>query len=197
MFKKKESDTNITELTNEVPVINSKSNTILKGSTLKGDISVSYDLELSGEVTGNVTSKENSSVTIKGICKGNIDATGGSVFIEGELQGGSIMAGADVKITGHFDGGEVNAKGKSYINGNFKGKISAKEIELGPKAVVAGEIFYQDSFTVARGAQLEATVVGNKKTDTVHLAPASFVTEAMMPETEEELPSSGITDLAA
>jgi hypothetical protein len=47
-------------------------NTILKGSKLSGDIHVTCDLELSGDVEGNITSEQDSNIVIKGTCKGNI-----------------------------------------------------------------------------------------------------------------------------
>jgi cytoskeletal protein CcmA (bactofilin family) len=106
------------ELTEDVPkgvpvrqsgtaVRSSNVNKILKGSKLIGDINVTCDLELNGDVEGNITSKQNSNILIKGACKGNIETKEGSVEIEGELRGGNITAGKDVKISGKFKGGEV------------------------------------------------------------------------------------------
>ncbi len=60
-------------------------NTILKGSKLVGDINVTCDLKLSGDVEGNITSEGKSDIVIQGICKGNIITKEGSVDIEGEL----------------------------------------------------------------------------------------------------------------
>ena len=98
-----------------------KANSILKGSRLKGDILVTCDLELSGEILGNITARDSSSVCIKGSCKGNIETLSGNVQIEGEMIGGNISAGGDVHITGKFLGGSVIAGGKCYIDGEFSG----------------------------------------------------------------------------
>jgi len=45
-------------------------NTILRGSKLTGNINVTCDLELSGDVEGNITSEQDSSIVIKGSCRG-------------------------------------------------------------------------------------------------------------------------------
>lgn len=139
-------------------ISNKKTNTILKGSKLTGDITVSCDLELSGEVEGNINSEENSNIVIKGTCKGNIKTRGGSVDIEGELINGDIVAGGDVKISGKFNGGVVKAKGKIYVNGEFRGKLESNEVEVGPNARGKGEIFYSDYISISRGAQIEAQI---------------------------------------
>lgn len=135
-----------------------KVNTILKGSKLTGDINVSYDLELSGEVEGNITSEQNSNIVIKGICKGNIKTREGNVNIEGELANGDIIAGGDVKITGKFNGGKVEAKEKIYINGEFHGKLEGNEIEVGPNAKGKGELCYGEYISISRGAKVEVHI---------------------------------------
>jgi cytoskeletal protein CcmA (bactofilin family) len=114
-------------------------NTILKGSKLTGDINVTYDLELSGDVEGNITSQQDSNIVIKGTCKGNIETREGDVDIEGELQSGNITAGRNVQILGKFTGGEVTTKGKIYVNGEFNGKLEGNEIEIGANAQGKGE----------------------------------------------------------
>ena len=131
-------------------------NTILKGSRLTGDINVSCDLELSGDVEGNITSNEESHISIKGTCKGNID--GGSVNIDGELLGGNITAGKDVRISGKFKGGEIKANGRIHVDGEFKGKLEANEIEIGSNARGEGELLYREFISIAKGAKLEAKI---------------------------------------
>jgi len=133
-------------------------NTILKGSKLIGDITVSCDLELSGEIQGNITSEKNANIIIRGICKGNIETREGNVDIEGELDGGNIVAGNNVTITGKFKGGEIRARGKISINGEFSGKLEADEIEIGPDTKGKGEILYREYISVARGAKIEAHI---------------------------------------
>ena len=133
-----------------------KTNTILKGSKVTGDINVTCDLELSGEVVGNITSKDNSNISILGTCRGNIE--GGNVNIQGELQGGNINAGNDVRISGKFSGGEILARGRIHVNGEFSGKLEANEIEIGANARGEGELFYKDSISIARGARIEARI---------------------------------------
>ena len=140
------------------PAVSSSVNKILKGSKLIGDINVTCDLELSGDVEGNITSMENSNILIKGICKGNIDTKEGSVEIEGELCGGNITAGKDVKISGKFDGGEVRALGKIFVDGEFNGKLEGNDVEIGANSSGKGEIFYKEYISISRGARVEVQI---------------------------------------
>jgi cytoskeletal protein CcmA (bactofilin family) len=135
-----------------------KVNTILKGSKLIGDITISCDLELSGEVEGNITSEQNSNIVIKGVCKGNIKTGEGNVTIEGELSNGDIITDSDVKITGKFNGGKIKAKGKIYIDGEFKGELESGEIELGPNAQGKGELFYKEYISISKGAKVDVRI---------------------------------------
>ena len=132
-----------------------KGNNILKGSRVTGDINVTCDLVLSGDVEGNITAKDNSSVVIKGSCKGNIESGRGDVDIRGELRSGNITTGGNVSISGKFTGGEVKAKGKIFVNCEFSGRLEGNEIELGANAHVKGELFYKEYISVARGAKVE------------------------------------------
>ena len=144
------------------PVINPAKdrsrNTILKGNKVIGDITVSCDLELSGEIEGNITSHHNSNIVIRGTCRGDILTKEGSVDITGELIGGNITAGSDITISGKFEGGHVKAKGKITLDGEFNGKLEASEIEIGPKAQGSGELFYKDHISVAKGALIEGQI---------------------------------------
>lgn len=140
------------------PIKSKTKNTILKGNKLIGDINVTCDLELSGEIVGNITSEKNSNILIKGICKGNITTREGSIEIEGELKEGNITAGNNIKISGKFDGGEVKAQGRIIINGAFNGKIEANEIEIGPEAQGTGELFYKDYISISKGANIEGQI---------------------------------------
>ena len=135
-----------------------KTNTILKGNNLIGDINVTCDLELSGDIEGNITSVQHSNIVIKGICKGNIETSEGNVDIQGELQGGNITAGNDVNILGKFNGGHVKANGKIYVNGEFNGKLQAKEIEIGANARGKGDIQYEESISIAKGSRVEGQI---------------------------------------
>lgn len=135
-----------------------KLNSILKGSRLKGDISVTCDLELSGEILGNITAKESSSVCIKGSCRGNIETPGGNVQIEGEIIEGNITAGGDVHITGKFLGGVVVAGGRCYIDGEFSGKVEATDIELGANAQMTGELNYREQISIVKGAKVSGAL---------------------------------------
>ena len=137
---------------------NPKVNQILKGSKLTGDINVTCDLEVSGDVDGNITSLQQSNILIKGICKGNIDTKEGSVNIEGELQGGNITAGKDVNISGKFNGGEIRAGGKIFVNGKFSGKLEGNDIEIGANSTGKGEIFYREFISISRGAKVDVKI---------------------------------------
>ena len=146
------------------PVVTSRadspkqSNTILKGSKLIGDINVTSDLEISGDVEGNIKSELNSNIVLRGKCKGNIETREGSVNIDGSLEGGNITAGKDVTISGKFSGGEVKAKNKIYVNGEFNGKLEANEIEIGANALGKGELRYKEYISISRGAKIEAQI---------------------------------------
>jgi len=142
----------------ESAVTNSSVNRILKGSKLLGDINVTCDLELSGDVEGNITSMQGSNILIKGHCKGNIETKEGSVDIEGELNSGNITAGKDVKITGKFNGGEVQAVNKIFIDGEFNGKLAGNEVEIGPNSVGKGEIFYKEYISISKGAKVDVKI---------------------------------------
>ena len=133
-------------------------NTIVKGSKLTGNITISYDLELDGDAEGNITSEQKSNIVIKGNCKGNIKTKEGNVDIVGQMMNGDIIAGGDVKITGKFNGGNVVAKGKIYVNGEFHGKMESNEIEIGPDAQGKGEILYREHVSIARGAKVEVHI---------------------------------------
>lgn len=163
MFKKKESEPEYIKLDNQRNMSAqdagaSRVNTILKGSKLTGDINVTCDLDLSGEVEGNISSEHDSNIVIKGICRGNIKTREGNVDIEGELIGGDVIAGGNVKISGKFNGGMVKAKGKIHVNGEFKGRLESNEIEIGPDAKGSGELIYNEYISVSRGAQIEAQI---------------------------------------
>jgi len=136
----------------------SGANTILKGSKLIGDINVTCDLELSGDIEGNIRSTDKSNIAIMGTCKGNIETKDGNVNIEGALEDGNIIAGSDVRINGRFSGGEVRAKGKIYINGEFNGKLEGNEVEIGPDAKGTGEILYKEFISIARGARIDGQI---------------------------------------
>ena len=77
-----------------------KVNNILKGSKVTGDISISCDLVLSGDVEGNIIALKDSNIVIKGSCKGNIETRKGDVDIRGELQSGNIPTEGNVSISG-------------------------------------------------------------------------------------------------
>jgi cytoskeletal protein CcmA (bactofilin family) len=158
------------ELKEDVPVrpsataVRSSSvNKILKGSKLVGDINITSDLELSGDVEGNITSIQDSNILIKGVCKGNIETKEGSVDIEGELRGGNITAGKDVKIPGKFNGGEVKAGGKIFVDGEFNGKLEGNDIEIGANSRGKGEIFYKEYISISRGAKVDVQISQTKE----------------------------------
>jgi cytoskeletal protein CcmA (bactofilin family) len=163
MFKKREPSTEDPGLDDvRLPavkeLIGRASNTILKGNKLMGDINVTCDLELSGDIEGNIISKTDSNIIIKGSCSGNIETKGGKVDIEGSMLRGNIYTGSEVRITGKFNGGEIVSKGKIYINGEFTGKLEGKEIEIGPNAKGNGKLLYRENISIARGAIIEGQI---------------------------------------
>ncbi len=133
-------------------------NMISKGSKITGNIVVSQDLQMNGDLEGNITAENNASIFIKGTCKGNIEAKGGSVEIEGEMSGGNISAGGYVKITGKFLGSKIQAKDRIHMNGEFTGSLEGSEVELGPAARGKGEIMYKEALFIQKGAKMEGKV---------------------------------------
>jgi cytoskeletal protein CcmA (bactofilin family) len=133
-------------------------NSICKGSKVTGNMAISQDLQMNGDIEGNITADNNASIFIKGICKGNIDAKGGSVEIEGEMSGGNISAGGYVKVTGKFLGGRIQAKDKIHINGEFTGSLESNEVELGAATRGKGEILYKKTLCIHQGAIMEGKV---------------------------------------
>jgi cytoskeletal protein CcmA (bactofilin family) len=135
-----------------------KTNEFLRGSKLIGNINITCDLELSGDVEGNITSEKKCNIVIKGNCKGSIKTREGNVDIEGQMSNGDIIAGGDIKITGKFNGGKLEAKGKIYIDGEFNGKLQSNEVEIGPNAHGNGEIFYKENISIAKGAKVKVHI---------------------------------------
>jgi cytoskeletal protein CcmA (bactofilin family) len=166
MFDKKEQDSAPLKKADEghpaetaVKKAPQRTNAILKGSKLVGNITISHDLELTGDVEGNITSEEDSNIVIKGTCKGSIKTRGGSVEIEGEMNDGDIVAGDYVRITGKFNGGKVEAGERIYINGEFSGTMESKEIEVGSAAQGKGELYYKEYVSIQRGANIEGQII--------------------------------------
>ena len=199
MFKKREVETfvqdPVKEEKKEKEVLENSSlagvrtntkNAIVKGSKLTGDILITYDLELDGEVEGNITSEQKSNVVIKGTCNGNIRTKEGSVNIEGKMSKGDIFAGGDIRITGSFTGGKADAKGTIYVNGEFSGRLEGKDIEIGPATKGKGELFYKDNISIAKGARIEVNI-SRLKADGVNKssAPENKVVNIERPAREE------------
>ncbi len=133
-------------------------NIISKGSKITGNMVVSQDLQMNCDIEGNITAENNASIFIKGTCKGNIEAKGGSVEIEGEMSGGNITAGGYVNVTGKFLGGKIQAKDRIHINGEFTGSLESNEVELGSAARGKGEILYKETLCIQKGAKVEGKI---------------------------------------
>jgi cytoskeletal protein CcmA (bactofilin family) len=133
-------------------------NAIHKGSKVTGNMMVSQDLQITGDIEGNITAENNASIFVKGTCKGNIETKGGSVEIEGEMSGGNISAGGNVKVTGKFLGGKIQAKEKIHINGEFTGSLESNEVEIGSAARGKAEILYKETLCIQKGAKVEGKV---------------------------------------
>ncbi|HEX8947748.1 MAG TPA: polymer-forming cytoskeletal protein [Dissulfurispiraceae bacterium] len=133
-------------------------NAINKGSKLTGNLIITQDIEITGDVEGDISSEEDSNIFIKGSCKGNIRTKGGSVEIEGDMSGGDIVAGGYVKIEGKFHGGKIQARERIHINGEFSGTLESNEIEVGSGAQGRGEIFYKEHLSIQKGAKVEGRI---------------------------------------
>jgi cytoskeletal protein CcmA (bactofilin family) len=152
-------------------------NAINKGSKLTGNIVVIHDLEITGDVEGDITSEENSNIFIRGNCKGNIRTKGGSVEIEGDMSGGDIIAGGYVKVTGKFHGGKIQAGERIHINGEFSGTLESAEIEVGSGASGAGEIVYREYLSIQKGAKVEGRIVRMERKEDLEPKPETNVKE--------------------
>jgi cytoskeletal protein CcmA (bactofilin family) len=119
---------------------------------------VSQDLQMNCDIEGNITAENNASIFLKGTCKGNIEAKGGSVEIEGEMSGGNIIAGGYVNVTGKFLGGKIQAKDRINVNGEFTGSLESNEVELGDAARGNGEIIYKETLCIKKGAKVEGNI---------------------------------------
>jgi len=129
------------QVSSEMRMEAQETNQLMEGSKVTGDLWVSSNLELGGEVTGNITSQAHSTILLRGICRE-----------------GDISAGGDIEITGVFEGGEITSQGRCLINGECYGKVEAFEVELGSQAKVSGEIIYHSSIQISEGAQIEAKI---------------------------------------
>jgi cytoskeletal protein CcmA (bactofilin family) len=158
-------------------------NAIYKGSKVTGNMSISQNLQVNGDVEGNITAENNASIFIKGNCKGNIDAKGGNVEIDGEMSGGNICAGGYVKVTGKFLGGKIQAKEKIYINGEFTGSLESNDVEIGSAARGKGEIQYKESLSIQKGAKVEGKVT---RTESERLPDRMPVPQMPVPERKLE-----------
>jgi cytoskeletal protein CcmA (bactofilin family) len=142
MFKKREtSSEDIQKSNNEQRPINyipkqkrhqqRDINTILKGSKLTGDINVSYDLELSGEVEGNIHAEKNSSIAIKGVCRGDIRGrieAKGRIYVNGEFDG--KLEGNEIEIGSNSQGrGELFYKDSISIAKGAKVEVQINQIK--------------------------------------------------------------------
>ena len=166
-------------------------NIICKGSKVSGNMVVSQDVQVNGDLEGNITAENNASIFIKGTCKGNIDAKGGNVEIEGELSGGNISAGGYVKVAGKFLGGKIQAKDRVHINGEFTGSLESNEVELGPTARGKIEIVYKESLCIQKGAKVEGKISRTEgermPAPAAPIAPVTPVALERKPERKEEL----------
>jgi len=140
-----------------------RTNAILKGSKLVGSIHIAHDLEITGDVEGNITSDADSHIVIRGTCKGNIRTRGGSVEIEGEMSEGDIVAGGSVTINGKFKGKRIEAGQKILVNGEFSGTLESDEIEVGKAARGKGDLYFREAISIHRGAQMEGQIVRVKE----------------------------------
>jgi cytoskeletal protein CcmA (bactofilin family) len=179
MFKKRENDFDNAGLNYSAKenISKHKTNIILKGSKLTGDILISHDIELEGDVEGTITSEQQSNIVIRGNCKGSINVKKGNVDIEGQMSDGDIVAGGNVSVTGTFNGGKIEAEGNIFVNGQFIGTLKGGEIEVGPDARGTGEFLYRESISIAKGAIVEVQVrqTGHERQMPKELADAQTV----------------------
>lgn len=133
-------------------------NAIQKGSKVTGNFVITQDIQITGDIEGNITGENSANIFIKGTCKGNIKTKGGSVEIDGDMSGGDITAGGYVKVTGKFHGGKIQAKERIHINGEFSGSLESNDIEVGSSAQGKGEIFYKESLCIQKGARVEGRI---------------------------------------
>lgn len=145
MFKKHLTDTESASAENNETgsgrdAANEVVNTILKGTRITGNMDITGDLKFSGEIEGNITSKQDSNIVINGICRGSVETVEGNVDINGELQNGNIAAGRNVSILGKFTNGRVEKNPEmGEENIDTSGECHGGNITAGRNISILGE----------------------------------------------------------
>lgn len=124
-------------VTDEVSVV--KTPTIISSETvLQGNVNGSNDLEVCGQIIGDITVEDMVKV-LSGAVTGNIKAT--KIFIKDSIIDGNIDSDSMIDIIGKS---EINGNikgGDIVINGRCKGNIVASEhLKLLERAMIRGDL---------------------------------------------------------
>lgn len=129
---------------------------------------------------------------------GDFRAIGGNIMVSSEVGGEMFIAGGNISVTSEsiiknnvdIYGGNINYSGntlkdlfitgeKVYLNGNIKGnvKINSKELSLGPKTLIEGNLNYfsKEEINFADGAMVKGeTILDEVKAEEVEDDNATF-----------------------
>jgi cytoskeletal protein CcmA (bactofilin family) len=131
---------------------------IQKGTIIDGNLRVEGNVEVHGEVNGNVTC--NTHITVFGVVKGNIVADSGHLndgFVTGNVNiKQDLFVGAQTEILG-----DVAAK-SFVVNGKIKGNCAVSEtISITKTGVVLGDIVTGE-LLVEKGAVIQGNIKINR-----------------------------------
>lgn len=140
-------------VTDEVSVV--KTPTIISSETvLQGNVNGSNDLEVCGQIIGDITVEGMVKVLSGGAVTGNIKAT--KIFIKDSIIDGNIDSDSMIdiigksEIKGNIKGGDI------VINGRCKGNIVASEhLKLLERAMIRGGDLQTKLIRIEDGAILE------------------------------------------
>jgi len=131
-------------------------------SSVNGDVlAAGKEVDFRGTAQQNVF-LAGGQVSVTGRVNGNLRAAGGKVILQpnAHVERGASIAGNEIDIFGDIGGYLLASAGRVYINGAINGDVSVAgaNIELGPKARIAGKLSYVSRNGLKRDVQ--ARVLG-------------------------------------
>jgi cytoskeletal protein CcmA (bactofilin family) len=158
-FEKEEQTEEVVQLVQPTPQKTSNLVTVIqKGTIIDGNLRVEGNVEVHGEVNGNVTC--NTHVTVFGTVKGNIVADSGHLndgFVIGNVSiKQDLFVGTQTEILG-----DVQAK-SFVVNGKVKGSCSVSDtISINNSGVILGDIVTGE-LVVEKGAVIQGNIKINR-----------------------------------
>jgi hypothetical protein len=166
---------------------------VTSAGAVNGDLLVGGGTVLvTGSVGGDLMAG-GGNITIMGDVADDLRAAGGTIIVNGNVRGDVILGGGQVHLTGQTIGGDAVVGGGAvtidsaiagdlkagggnvYLNSTVGGNVDimATKLTLGPKANIAGNLFYQspnaaeiDAGAVVKGETTRKELVMDKKNTT-------------------------------